>query len=160
MKQFIFRYFFWLLLLFTLLYWPQNPVALWLNELQRQLTLAGLAPFLNPGQLQGIDIIINPHYKIIITQACNGVIPVLFLWAGILAFPAPLWYRFLWLLIGYVGFSIVNVVRLLMVVHFVEKGGQPSFYWAHDILGNGLLILFGQLLFMLYLRGSRRFRKY
>ena len=159
MKQFVMRYLFWLLLLFSLLYWPVNPFALWLNEMQRELTLAGLAPFLAPGQLQGIDIMINPHYKIIITQACNGMIPILFLWAAILAFPAPLWHQLIWLLIGYVGFSIVNVIRLLIVVHFVEKGGQASFYWSHDLLGNAILMIFGQLLFVLFIKSSRRFRK-
>jgi len=156
MKRFVKLYLFYLLLLFGLLYMPVTPLALWLNHLQSSLTLTGLAYFLTPGQLQGIDIIINPHYRIIINQACNGMIPVIFLWASILAYPSKLLLKFLWMVWGYAVFSIVNIIRILIVVYLVEQqGGQQNFYWAHDLLGNALLMVTGLFLFYLFIRTSR-----
>jgi exosortase/archaeosortase family protein len=114
-----------------------------------------LAYFLAPGQLQGIDIIINPHYKIIINQACNGMIPVIFLWASILAYPSKLLLKLLWMVLGYAVFSIVNIIRILIVVYFVEQEGEQSnFYWSHDLLGNAMLMITGLFIFYVFIKRS------
>ena len=113
--------------------------------------------FLAPEQLQGINIWINPQYKIIINQACNGIIPILFLFASILAYPSTLWLKIFWMSIGYIIFSLVNVVRILLVVYFVEqKGGQENFYWSHDLIGNALLMSVGLGLFILFIKLSKK----
>lgn len=153
-------YAFFLLLLFGLFYAPFVPVASVLNQMQTALTLRGLDLFLEPGQLQGIDIIINPHYKIIINQACNGMIPILFLWASILAYPAPLQHKLLWLIVGYVVFTVVNIVRILFVVFFVgQEAGRGNFYWSHDIVGNALLMLTGLGLFVTFIKRAKNMYK-
>ncbi len=155
MKRFIGLYFLYLAALFAFLYADTSIVSAWLNETQTKLTLYGLSVFLEPGQLKGIDIWITPHYKIIITQACNGMIPILLLWASILAYPSSLFHKILWMILGYLFFSLANIARLLMVVHFVEqKGGQANFYWAHDLLGNALLMCVGLGLFITYIKTS------
>ena len=125
-----------------------------LNQGQTQLTLFGLNLFLKPEQLQGIDIMINPHYKIIINQACNGMIPILFLWASILAYPAKFWHKVLWIILGYFVFSVVNVARILLVVYSVEEGGRGNFYWSHDLLGNSILMFVGLGLFVAFIKTS------
>ena len=126
-----------------------------LNQGQTQLTLFGLNLFLKPEQLKGIDIMINPHYKIIINQACNGIIPILFLWASILAYPALFRHKVLWMILGYMVFSVVNVFRILFVVYFVEQeGGRGNFYWSHDLLGNALLMIVGLGLFVAFIKTS------
>ncbi len=156
MKRFVALYFLFLALLFVLLYLPTSPLSLFFNQLQSALTLALLDLFLKPGQLQGIDIMINPHYKIIINQACNGVIPILFLAASILAYPASLLHKGVWILIGYVILSAVNVARILLVVYFVQQeGGRGNFHWSHDIVGNGILLLVGLALFVAFLKSTR-----
>jgi exosortase/archaeosortase family protein len=153
MKTFIMRYFFYLALLFTLLYAPTSELSIWLNTLQREFTLQGLNLFLKPEQLKGIDIWINPHYKIIITQACNGFIPILLLWASILAFKGEVWKKLLWGVGGYLLFSVVNVARILFVVYATEQeGGAANFYWSHDLLGNFFLMATGLLLFIGYVK--------
>ncbi len=153
MKRFIALYFLFLVLLFTLFYADTSSVSTFLNEGQTKLTLFFLDMFLAPDQLVGIDIIINPHYSIIINQACNGMIPILFLYASILAYPSGIIHKTLWMLIGYVLFSIVNVLRILLVVYFVEgEGGRENFYWSHDLLGNILLMLLGLSLFILFIK--------
>ncbi|AKF23989.1 hypothetical protein YH65_00110 [Sulfurovum lithotrophicum] len=156
MKRFIALYFLFLALLFVFLYLPTLPVSLYLNQMQSGLTLKLLSLFLKAGQLQGIDIMINPHYKIIINQACNGLIPFFFLAASILAYPTGLRHKTLWLIIGYLVYLPVNVARILMVVYFVEsEGGRGNFHWSHDIVGNAILLIVGLGLFITFIRTDR-----
>ena len=153
MKRFIALYFLFLILLFTFFYADTSAVSTFINDAQTKFTLFCLDIFLKPDQLIGIDIIINPHYKIIINQACNGMIPILFLFASILAYPSGIMLKILWMLIGYVLFSIVNVLRILLVVYFVEgEGGRENFYWSHDLLGNTLLMVLGLGLFIMFIK--------
>ena len=157
MKKFISLYFLFLALLFTFFYADTSVISTTLNEGQTKLTLFLLNIFLEPGQLKGIDIWINPHYKIIVNQACNGIIPILFLWASILAYPTAIWHKILWMGTGYLLFSLVNVFRILLVVHFVElEGGRGNFYWSHDLLGNAILMAVGLGLFITFIKTSSR----
>jgi len=157
MKRFVALYLLFLALLFTLFYADTSALSRLLNETQTAWTLDALALFLAPGQLQGIDIHITPYYKIIITQACNGMIPLLFLYASILAYPASLAHKMLWMLLSYIVYFISNVLRILLVVHFVEsEGGRGNFHWSHDIVGNGFLMLVGLVLFVLFIRSAKK----
>lgn len=157
MKQFIALYFLFLLLLFVLFYAPTSAVSTLFNDGQTKLTLLMLELFLKPNQLQGVDVWINPHYKIIITQACNGAIPILFLFASILAYPSTFMHKIIWMLIGYVVFSLVNVFRILLVVYVTQAGeGQGDFYWSHDIIGNIILMLTGLALFILFIKTAKK----
>lgn len=157
MKQFVALYFLFLGLLFVAFYAPTSSVSLFLNEGQRSLTIYFLDFFLAPGQRQGIDIWINPHYKIIITQACNGFIPLFILYAAILAYPAKPIYKILWMLLSYLIFSMVNVLRILLVIFVTQSGGGiDDFYWSHDLLGNFLLMVTGLALLVGFVKHSKR----
>ncbi|SFV56172.1 hypothetical protein MNB_SV-3-169 [hydrothermal vent metagenome] len=157
MKQFVVRYFIFLGGLFALFYLPTSVISVMLNEEQTRLTLFLLDFFLKPEQLQGIDIWINPHYKIFITKACNGMIPILFLFASVLAYYGTWKYKILWMFLGYIIFSIVNVIRILFVVYIVQTGeGYADFHWSHDILGNILLLFTGMLLFIGFIKTSTK----
>lgn len=156
MKKFVLLYLLALALLFVLFYADTSILSRVLNDTQSALTLMMIEPFLKTGQLQGTDIIISPYYKIIITQACNGMVPILFYFAAIAAYPSKLWAKPLWMAAGYLIFTLVNVVRILIVVYFVEqKGGRDNFYLAHDIFGNALLMVVGLGLFILYIKQAR-----
>ncbi|PHS30355.1 MAG: hypothetical protein COA92_09835 [Sulfurovum sp.] len=157
MKRFVALYFLFLALLFVFFYAPTSMLSTLFNDGQTKLTLYFLDLFLQPGQLQGIDIWINPHYKIIINKACNGVIPILFLFASILAYPSENTHKILWMFIGYVVFSVVNVIRILLVVYVTEHGeGQGEFYWSHDIVGNFILMVTGLVLFIVFIKTSAK----
>ena len=157
MKRFVALYFLFLALLFTFFYADTSALSQVINETQTDWTLRALDLFLAPGQLQGIDIQISPHYKIIINQACNGMIPLLFLYASILAYPASIRYKMVWMGIGYVVYFISNVARILLVVYFVShEGGRANFHWAHDMLGNTILVVVGVALFLFFVRSARR----
>jgi exosortase/archaeosortase family protein len=144
-----------LTILFTLFYAPFNPLAVSINTFQTELTLFLLNQFLEPGQIQGIDIWINPHYKIIINQACNGLIPIFFLWAAIIAYPSSFIHKLIWIILGYLVFIIVNTIRLLIVVFFTKQGGQANFYWSHDLIGNMLIMITGLLMFVIFIKTRR-----
>ena len=157
MKKFIALYFLFLAFLFTFFYVDTSILSNIINETQTKLTLYLLNIFLEPGQLKGIDIWINPHYKIIINQACNGMIPILFLWASILAYPSGIWHKTVWMSIGYFLFTVVNVFRILLVVHFTEQeAGQANFYWSHDLVGNAILMAVGLGLFIAFIKTSSK----
>ncbi len=156
MKRFITLYFLYLILLFVFFYAHTSAVSMFFNDNQTKLTLFFLNIFLDPTQIRGIDIWINPQYKIVISQACNGIIPILFLFASILAYPSMWWLKIFWMSIGYVLFSLINVLRILMVVYFVEQeGGKENFYWSHDLIGNILLMVTGLGLFILFIKTSK-----
>ena len=157
MKKFISLYLFFLAFFFIFFYADTSALSVNLNEKQIELTIYLLKPFLKTNQIIGIDIWINPYYKIYISQACNGFIPLFFLWSAILAYPSKIYYKLLWLPIGYVTFSIVNVMRLLLVVYFVEhEGGRANFYWSHDLLGNAILMATGLSLFILFIKTTSK----
>ena len=159
MKKFIASYFLFLAILFTFFYADTSVISNALNDGQTKLTLYFLKLFLEPGQLKGIDIWINPHYKIIINQACNGMIPILFLWASILAYPSGIWHKIVWMITGYLLFSLVNVFRILLVVHFTEQeAGQANFYWSHDLVGNSILMAVGLGLFIAFIKTATKSR--
>jgi len=161
MKRFAALYFLFLFILFLLFYGDTSIVSRYINGAQTALTLFSLDLFLEPAQLQGIDIWINPHYKIIINHSCNGMIPILFLFAAILAYPSHPWHKIVWMLTGYVLFSLVNVLRILLVVYFVrQEEGQGNFYWSHDILGNTLLMVVGLGLFITFIKTSKRLKTF
>jgi exosortase/archaeosortase family protein len=150
-------YFLFLALLFVFFYAHTSSVSTFLNKGQTKLTLFLLNLFLEPGQLKGIDIWINPHYKIIINQACNGMIPILFLFASILAYPSSILHKLLWMIIGYVAFSVVNIARLLFVTYATQTGnGQEEFYWSHDFVGNAMLMFAGLGLFVAFIKTARK----
>ncbi len=155
MKKFVFYYIILLPILFALFYWDVSPVAEIINSYQTKLALIFLDIGLEEGRLQGIDIMINPTYKIIVTKACNGMIPILVLFAAILAYPVSWVHKIKWIVIGYIVISTVNIVRLLMLAHFIKD--QPDFPFYHDIVGNMLLMIVGLVLFYMFLVGSRRY---
>ena len=155
MRRFIALYFLFLVGLFVLFYAPTSQMSQILNNIQTTLTLGILNLFLEPEQLKGADIWINPYYKIIITKACNGVIPILFLYASILAYPSTFKHKILWMFLGYILFFTVNIVRILLVVYVTQNGeGHEDFYWSHDLLGNTLLMMTGLGLFIAFIKTS------
>jgi len=155
MKHFLALYFLFLLLLFVFFYAPTTDISVAINTLQNRWTLAALNLFLEPRMLKGVDIWVNSHYKIVITQACNGMIPILFLYASILAYPSRMKHKIIWMIVGYIIFFMVNIARLIWVVYVTQEGkGHGDFYWSHDIIGNIILMLTGVGLFWSYIKTS------
>ncbi len=152
MKRFTITYLILLPLLFAIFYWTVSPVAKFINYYQTKLALWFLHTTLDAGRVDGVDVWINSHYKIFITNACNGMIPILVLTAAILAYPSRWTKKLLWIGIGYIVFTSMNLFRLYEVSVFVKK--QSDFHFYHDILGNLILMVTGLILFYFYLKST------
>jgi exosortase/archaeosortase family protein len=104
------------------------------------------------GQVRGSDIWINPHYKLIIEKACNGMIPVLMYLASIFAYPSTWKRRIVWGIGGVLTLLTLNIIRIGIVIYFVMQGGRESFSLSHDVFGNTLFIVAGLGLFYGFIR--------
>ncbi len=151
MKHFTLGYLILLPLLFALFFFDISPIANFVNTYQTKLSLLFLSHSLDAGRVVGTDIWVNPHYKIFITNACNGMIPIL-----VLEYHASWFKKILWIGIGYIAFTITNLVRLYAVAILVKK--QSEFHFYHTILGNILLLVVGLVLFYLFLNSTKHQR--
>ncbi len=154
-QRFVFFYLLWLGVLFGLFYWDLSPFSAWPNEWLRLKLLAAMDLGLSEGQVRGSDIWINPHYKLIIEKACNGMIPVLMYLASIFAYPSGWGRKIIWGAAGALILLGLNVARIYMVTWFVMRGGRENFSLSHDLFGNLIFMVAGLTMFYLYIRGSR-----
>ena len=153
-RKFLLHYLLWTAGLFLFFYLDTNQLSHWINEAQRNLLIEALRFSLGEERIRGLDILAHPKFRIIITQACNGLIPYYFYLAAVLAFPKRWSDRIFWALIGYLVISVVNLLRLLFVTAMVARSPE-NFHWAHDLLGNLFLMAVGLALFYAYLRLAR-----
>lgn len=151
MKKFLIYYWVNLGLLFGLFYWDVSPISLWFNPLQTDVTVWLTSLTLPVEWMHGYEIMINPHYSLIIEKACNGIVPYLFLMASIFAFPATYTHKIKWAIYGYVAIISINILRIWLVTQFVLES-QENFSLAHDYIGNALVIAVALLLFILFVK--------
>ena len=145
--RFIWHYLFFLTVL-GVIFSDMTPWGIWLNEWQRHVTLSSLSVLLDQSRIIGCDIPITPRYKIVITYACNGWLPLMLVWAGILAYPSSMRRKALWMSVSYIGLAVIaNTLRLWFVVSMADKFGKDAFWWAHDMIGNIFLMASGLLFF-------------
>ena len=155
-QRFVFLYLLWLGILFGFFYWDLSPLAEWPNEWLRLKLLAAMDLGLPDGQVRGSDIWINPHYKLIIEKACNGMIPVLMYLASIFAYPSSWARRIIWGAVGTGIMLLLNVARIYMVTYAVMQTGREGFSLSHDVFGNAIFMVAGLVMFYLFIRGSRK----
>jgi len=155
-QRFVLGYILWLGILFGLFYWDLSPLSNVPNEWLRLKLLAAMDLGLPEGQVRGSDIWINPHYKLIIEKACNGMIPVLMYLASIFAYPANWGRKILWGIAGSLIMLGLNVARIYMVTWVVMQTGKKGFSLSHDIAGNALFMIAGLGMFYLFIRGTHR----
>ena len=155
MKKFLLSYWLGMALLFTLFYWDNSPLSFQINNLQTNLTAYLTSLSLPYGMMEAHRIFISEHYTLVIEKACNGMIPYLFFIASIAAFPSTLMHKIKWAVMGYILITSINVLRIWLVSQFVLEG-QENFSFAHDYLGNGLLILTGLILFTSFIKTRQK----
>ncbi len=155
-RKFLLFYPFFLVLLFGIFYWDEK---LWnisyigelIDSFQRDLLMKALSLLIGEDKINGFNIIVNPHYRLIITPACNGLVPYFIYLAGVLAYNKSILKKILWAIIGYIVIFIVNALRIWIVYLFVLNG-RENFHLSHDIIGNILLLATGLLLFKSYIK--------
>lgn len=152
---FVIRYLFIALFLFSIIE-NINPISEFLNEYQTNLTMFFLSFFIDNNIIEGTTVIINSAYKVLITDECNGLLPLISIFSAILAYSAPIMHKIKWLIYIYVVYFIINVLRILIVIYVAFEYGYKSFFWTHDIFGNGLLISFGLLSFYFFIKTIKK----
>ena len=156
LQKLILSYLFILISLFVLLYMDTSSISIILNEQQRQLILFLLDFGLKPNQLQGDEIVMSANYHLIITKACNGIIPIILYISMVWAYPnRRIIEKILWSLFGYMIITVINVVRILLVVSIVSDK-QGRFPLTHDIGGNFIFMVSILSLLALYIKFTKR----
>jgi exosortase/archaeosortase family protein len=155
MKNFLFRYWLFTALLFTIFYWEISPIAVILNNIQTNFVSFLTSLTLPNIMMEKHHIFINSTYELIIEKACNGMMLYLFFLAPIIAFPATLQHKIGWAIGGYFIILGVNTFRIWFITQLVLDE-RSNFSLAHDYLGNILLIITSILLFMAFVKSRKK----
>lgn len=72
-----------------------------------------------------------------IDYECSGIIEIVALLSLLLFFPAyTRKEKLVYALLGSIGITFANILRLMSVVVIVNTYGSQSFFWAHSIIGR------------------------
>ena len=157
-NKFLISYFIWFVILFGIFYWGSywsaSKVGYYIDYYQRDFIMQVLDSLLD-NRVINYDIVINPKYHVVITPECNGLVPYFIFLAGVLAYSCSFFKKLLWLLGGYIIFTLINLIRLYAVVEIVNRFGGKYFFIAHDIGGNLLLVATGAICFLIYLKSCK-----
>ena len=97
------------------------------------------------------NILTIPGFRVQVLDMCNGVEATLFLWAALIAFPAPLLYKLKGLLIGTLTVHVLNIVRIISLVYLGAY--KPEwFHWVHWYVWDALIMLDILLVFLAWIR--------
>lgn len=148
-SKFLIKYIFYIVILFGVFYLDFSPIANLINSFQIDLISNFLSLFLD--NIDGRDIIISSHYKLVIERDCNGLMVYYIFLATILASNVEWRYKILWVFIGYVVISAVNIFRIFIITNLVLES-RSNFHLAHDIFGNILLFITAISLFLIFIK--------
>jgi exosortase family protein XrtM len=86
------------------------------------------------------DTIVSSRFAVTILSECSANEFVVFLWAGLLAFPATLRRKIVGLVLGTLGIFFVNLVRIVTL--FLVGAYRPRFFaTVHEELWPGLFVI-------------------
>lgn len=86
-----------------------------------------------------------------IKNGCNGVEPMIFLTAAMLAYPALWKERLTGLLLGYLAIQAMNIVRIISLFYLLQWD-QQWFEWFHLYVWQVLIFLDMLMAFVLWIR--------
>lgn len=86
------------------------------------------------------DTIVSPRFAVTILSECSANEFVVFLWAGLLAFPATPRHKVVGLVLGTLGIGLINLVRIMTL--FLVGAHRPRLFTAvHEELWPGLFVI-------------------
>ena len=86
------------------------------------------------------DSIVSSRFAVAVLSECSANEFVVFLWAGLLAFPATLRRKIVGLVLGTLGIFFINLVRIVTL--FLVGAYRPRFFaTVHEELWPGLFII-------------------
>ena len=89
-----------------------------------------------------------------INHECTGVFVLFVLVSFIGAYPAPLSTKLLGILIGVIGLSLINVIRIATLVRIVESYPQ-AFAYFHEYIWQGAFLMLVTLYAITWVEWSR-----
>lgn len=102
--------------------------------------------------------IIVGRARIIVGQGCDGMDGLLLVAAAMLAFPQTRRRTFIGLLLGISVLHTCNLVRIAALYHVLCYWPQ-HFKFAHELVGQTLIVLVGSCLFFVYTRSYPQIRQ-
>jgi len=90
-------------------------------------------------------------FAVSIEPGCNGVEAMIVLLSAILAFPAPLAYKLMGLLWGFVAIQGMNLLRIISLF-YLGQWSRELFDWAHLYIWQALIMLDALVVFLVWIR--------
>ena len=150
---FVFRYLIWVTLLYTLLYFKNFSPFILINTLHTDLSiyLTGMwiEIFQIPIQISGATLIYEHGLKLEILDECNGLAPFLFYLAAILAYPAKVKDKAVWIVSGYLLLMIANAMRIDWILYHVIEHPE-DFEFVHEVVGRYVMAAIPLILFYFF----------
>jgi exosortase H (IPTLxxWG-CTERM-specific) len=97
------------------------------------------------------QVLSSPRYSVAIFNGCNGLEAILIFVSGVLAFPAPWRSKVLGVVVGFGAIQVFNVVRVISLF-YVGIHRRQWFTTAHVLVWQSLVIIFGVVLWLLWVR--------
>ncbi|WP_395374457.1 exosortase H [Marinicella sp. W31] len=94
---------------------------------------------------------LSSGHAIQIVAGCNGVEAMIILFAALMAFPAPWFYRMKGLFWGFIAIQALNSVRIISLFYILQWN-QTWFEWFHLYVWQALIILDALVVWLIWLR--------
>lgn len=91
------------------------------------------------------------HKRIEIVPGCNGVEAMIILFAGIVAFPASVWYKVKGLFWGFLAIHSLNSIRIVSLFYLLQWD-EKWFEFFHMYIWQALIILDALVVWLIWLR--------
>ena len=153
MWGFILRYVFWALLLYAVIYFENFSPLVFINTLQTDLSIyltqLWISLFDMPIQMSGATLIYQHGLELEIVNECNGLAAFLFFMAAVLAYPAPIKIKIIWLILAYCILLIANTIRLDWILYHVIEHPE-DFKFIHEVVGRYVIAVIPLVLFYFF----------
>ena len=150
---FIFRYAFWTLVLYAAIYFENFSPLIFINTLQTDLSIYLTQLWIDlydiPIRMSGATLIYQHGLQLQIVNECNGLAPFLFFLAAILAYPASLKAKIIWIILSYIILLIANTIRLDWILYHVIEHPE-DFDFIHEVVGRYVIAVIPLVLFYFF----------
>ena len=151
--RFVFRYLVWVTLLFSFLYFKNFSPFIIVNTLHTDLSIYLTGLWINlfkiPIEISGATLMYTHGLELKILDECNGLAPFLFYLAAILAYPAKVKYKVVWIVFGYLILMIANAIRIDWILYHVIAHPE-DFKFVHEVVGRYVIAMIPLILFYFF----------
>lgn len=152
---FAFRYVFYGVILFGLIYFEEFSPLIFINDLQTKLSVFITQQWINilelPIEVEGHYFTFKHGLELTLDPECNGLATYLFLLTAIISYPSNIKQKIKWSILSYVILFIANTLRLNWIIYHVIDYPE-DFIFVHDIIGLYSMVLLTWIIFYFFTR--------